>query len=66
MGKTKILSQVDYRLVMDPRMAWAFVNAIGHPMRDTVAVRVDLFDEIRHAATRSWLGANSDANQTNE
>jgi hypothetical protein len=62
----KILSQVDYRLVLDPRMAWAFVNAVGHPMRDTVAVRVDLFDEIRRAATRSWLRTNANTDQTKE
>lgn len=64
--ETKILPQVDYRLVMDPRMAWAFVNAVGHPMRDTVAVRVDLFDEIHRVAARPRLGANSDTGQTKE
>ena len=64
--KTKILPRVDYRLVLDPRMALGFVKAVGHPVRDAVAVRVDLYNAIRRVATRSWLAANSDTSQTNE
>ena len=62
--KTKILPQIEYRLVLDPRMAKGFVNAVGHPIRDAVAVRVDLFDEIRRVAMRPRLGVNSDTGQT--
>ena len=64
--ETKILPQVDYRLVLDPRMARGFVAAVGHPVRDADAVRVDLYDAIRRVATRSWFVANSDTGQTKE
>ena len=59
----EVLPQVDYRLVLDPRRMWAFVNALKHPLRDAVAVRVDLYDAIRRVATRSGLGANSGTRQ---
>lgn len=58
--ETQILPQADYRLVLDPRMAKGFVTAVGHPIRDAVAVRVDLFDEIRRVAAHSRLGAKFD------
>ncbi|MFC1712576.1 hypothetical protein ACFL6S_02845 [Candidatus Poribacteria bacterium] len=64
--KTEVLPQIDYRLVMDPRMACGFVRIVGHPMRDAVAVRADLFDAIRRVATHPQLGANSDTGQTKE
>ena len=64
--ETEILPQVDYRLVLDPRGMWGFVNALKHPLRDAVAVRVDLFDEVRRIATRARLEANSDTGKTKE
>jgi len=66
LDKAEILPQADYRLVLDPRRMWAFVNALRHPLRDAVAVRVDLYDAIRRVAARSGLAADPDTRQTKE
>jgi hypothetical protein len=65
-GEAEILPQVDYRLVLDPRGMWAFVNALGHPLRDAVTVRVNLYDEIRRVAMRPGVGASPAAGQTKQ
>lgn len=52
LDQTEILPHVEYRLVLDPRMEWSFVNALRHPVRDAVAVPVDLYDAIRRSAAR--------------